>query len=454
MQIVPRQPPITEDDLHLRLPLYGVTPRTLELARRYVGVLPGALAASYKAYNAGLGKGQRYAATVEARGDDLAETLCRHLETLLSGKLDGDYLASLRHAAAFEHETVFGSRAHTVLIMLAMRLILPEIGRRNRFSGPATAETALRVVELLLLDLNLAIGGVQNLRQSDMEGREAEIGRRMTAFKREMEETSRRLQEVAKTVNDAAAAFLAAMSATNAAMVDAEKAWVMARELATESAASTEELARSAGMISGLAERGANLGEATTGTARRTNAVASSFRTRIAGIHSIVDTISTIATKTNLLALNATIEAARAGYAGRGFAIVAGEVKTLAGAVKQATSDIGGRIDDAIAESRQLAEPIDAIVAALDSIGSVAREIAASAQGQIVATGDVAERAVETSAAIEQVIESSEQSRNAAVALEVAATDLAKGAQSIERLAHSINAEVRTFLDGLASRAA
>jgi len=126
-------------------------------------------------------------------------------------------------------------------------------------------------------------------------------------------------------------------------------------------------------------------------------------------IGEVISLIENIASQTNLLALNATIEAARAGDAGKGFAIVASEVKNLASQTEKATEEISSQISDIqtatsstvkmtgeITETiTQINEAIGGIETSLSSQVGDLEEIEKSVQSAMVATDEVAQTVVE-----------------------------------------------------------
>jgi methyl-accepting chemotaxis protein len=232
--------------------------------------------------------------------------------------------------------------------------------------------------------LDISVQGIRD-QSSRLDGASATASQGAADQQRYISEAASAMEEMNASVAETA------MNA-DAAAADAEKAMEYARKGADVVSRTLESIRSVSGNSHSLAERVAGLG------------------TQAEGVGKIMGVISDIADQTNLLALNAAIEAARAGEAGRGFAVVADEVRKLAEKTMVATRDVGvaiegiqdqvnqtihgvkdmnGLTDSAAALAHESGQALEEIVSYAGTSADRIRAIASAASQQSIASEDV-----------------------------------------------------------------
>jgi methyl-accepting chemotaxis protein len=205
----------------------------------------------------------------------------------------------------------------------------------------------------------------------------------ITALLKGFEEVMSELRKSAETMSDAARQTEAEAKAANAASQSAGSN-------VNSVAGATEELVASVGEIGRQTERSAEIAARAAARASDTDKQIQGLSEAAQKVGDVVKLITDIAEQTNLLALNATIEAARAGEAGKGFAVVASEVKNLANQTAHATEEIAQQVAAIQGETKTAVAAIQGISSIVGEINQIASAIAAAIEQQGSATREIA----------------------------------------------------------------
>ncbi len=211
-------------------------------------------------------------------------------------------------------------------------------------------------------------------------------------------------------------------------------------------AAASEEMSNSIAEVSQRVGQAATMTNEAAQSAQHSTNMVGKLSASAQTIGDVVSMISDIAEQTNLLALNATIEAARAGEAGKGFAVVASEVKSLANQTGKATEQIASKITGMQGETEDVVTAIDKIGTMINELDVSSTSIAAAVEEQHAATQEIARNTQQAADGTREVSENISQVSSAVQETDQAAGEVRLASSELVTQADRLRTRVSEFL--------
>ena len=311
-------------------------------------------------------------------------------------------------------------------------VVLPGLGRRDEVGEMASAVEEFKLQAIAKAQRDAAEQDVQN--KAAESARRAELIRFADGFEATVGSIVSNVSASAAHLEHAADTLTRTAESTQGLSSQVAGASEQTSGNIQSVASATEQLSASVGEIGRQVSESNRIAGAAVAQAEATDGRIGKLSRAAQQIGDVVKLITAIAEQTNLLALNATIEAARAGEAGRGFAVVASEVKSLASQTAKATDEISSHIAGMQEATRESVTAIKEIGTTITQISDIASSIASAVEEQGAATQEIA-RSVQT------VAHGTREAAENIIKVNRGATDTGAASEQVLSSARSLSAE-------------
>ena len=370
-----------------------------------------------------------------------------HWQRLFSGRFDNEYVESVRRIAKVHNTIGLAPEPYiAAYLMILQELHGHVIGHYMQFMRPADSkrkiEQAIRSIDrAVLFDIQFVVATY--LKEGEL-GFSKRLNDLADQFGKTIGDFIDEVTKAAKSLHSNAGTLL---NATEKTAEEATQAAAGAEQASTNLqsvASATEEMNASIAEITRQVSHASETANAAVATVAGTEATIRSLNEASSRIGQVVGLIQTIAAQTNLLALNATIEAARAGEAGRGFTVVASEVKGLAGQTAKATGEISEQVASIQSVAGEVAQSMGGIASTVSGIREAATAISSAVEEQSAVTSEIGRTIAEAAAGSSHVSSSVQEVRSVSNAAKQTASLVANAATTLTEEA----TKLKTIADG------
>jgi methyl-accepting chemotaxis protein len=400
------------------------------------------------------------------------EAQLRHWTTIASGKFDDSYVRSVTRIGEAHHRLGLDPRwyigGYSFVLSGLMQAIQNEFAE-GMFNGKAVRarKSAMQaaVSKAAMLDMDYSISVYIERAEAARKAAEDHAVAEKKAAEQQIAEArhatmttlannfQKAVGDIVTTVSSASSELeTAAQTMTSTADSTQRLSTVVAT--ASEEASSnvqsvataTEEMAASVQEISRQVQESSRIAKEAVSQAQKTDGRIAQLSAAAGRIGDVIKLINAVAEQTNLLALNATIEAARAGEAGRGFAVVASEVKALAAQTAKATDEIASQISDMQMATADSVTAIKEIGGTIGRISEIANAIAAAVEEQGAATQEIARNVQQAAHGTNEVVKNITDVNRGAGKTGAACAQVFTSAKALSNESSRLEGEVGKFL--------